>query len=245
MVDTGSLIDFDTDPEPPPATAPNDTSTGQSVQQPTMSSSIDSMWASFGFGTQEKAPHSPPKAKTLESSLSELLAPTTAPVGNMPSSPNSGINSAVKAGDGGQHLTTQKNQPASFTAYETTQSGVPQSIPRHGGAPSSQAIHFIWLLCIVNVFCYIVKLLFIFLFSFLQSISSSLVPNAQGSFIAQPKLPSQDGPNPSKEATAMSPSKAPPTEAKPVGRKELPAVFMFSHDHLGSYLLFLNILYKY
>lgn len=164
MVDTGSLIDFDADPEPLPATAPNDPSTGQSVQQPTMSSSIDSMWASFGFGTQEKAAHSPPKAKTMESSLSELLAPTTAPVGNMPLSPNSGVNSAVKAGDGEQHLTTQKNQPASFTAYETTQSGVPQSIPRHGGAPSSQVIHFIWLLCIVNVFCYIVKLLFIFLF---------------------------------------------------------------------------------
>ncbi|RWR73841.1 putative ADP-ribosylation factor GTPase-activating protein AGD14 isoform X3 [Cinnamomum micranthum f. kanehirae] len=201
MVDTGSLIDFDADPEPPPATAPNDPSTGQSVQQPTMSSSIDSMWASFGFGTQEKAAHSPPKAKTLESSLSELLAPTTAPVGNMPLSPNSGVNSAVKAGDGGQHLTTQKNQPASFTAYETTQSGVPQSIPQHGGAPSS------------------------------QSFSSSLVPNAQGSFIAQPKLPSQDTPNPSQEATATSPSKAPPTEAKPVGRKELPAdLFTFTYS---------------
>lgn len=73
-------------------------------------------------------------------------------------------------------------------------------------------------------------LLFILLFSS-QPWSSSLVPNVQGSFTAQPKLPSQDTPNTPQETTAGSPLKAPPTEAKPVGRKELPAVFMFFYDY--------------
>lgn len=145
-VNIGSLIDFDADPEPlPSATAPNDPLTGQSVQQQTMRPSLDSsMWASFDFGTQERAPDSPPKANTLESTLSQLSDPATTPVGNMSQLFVVGVNSAVKGGDGGQHLNTQQNHTSSFTAFDTSQSSVPQRTPQHGGAPVSQAIHVIW-----------------------------------------------------------------------------------------------------
>ncbi|OUZ99717.1 Arf GTPase activating protein [Macleaya cordata] len=95
----GSLIDFNADPEPPNVTAappaqPAITPMVQSVAQPTTSASTDDgNWASFDFATQTQTQtqaQAPSNVNTLESVLSQLSGPTTAPISNMSVLPTSG-----------------------------------------------------------------------------------------------------------------------------------------------------------
>ncbi|XP_068652025.1 probable ADP-ribosylation factor GTPase-activating protein AGD14 isoform X2 [Aristolochia californica] len=87
-VNSGSLIDFNADPETPAATAAtNDLFSGQPAQQPLaapQSSSDGSNWASFGLNTEDKAAAAPlNSSNTLESQLSQLSAPAPGPVSPM------------------------------------------------------------------------------------------------------------------------------------------------------------------
>ncbi|XP_043723938.1 probable ADP-ribosylation factor GTPase-activating protein AGD14 isoform X2 [Telopea speciosissima] len=90
---SGSLIDFNADPEPPmAAAAPQAQSTppptSQSVPHPAMSSSTDSnSWASFDFASQEKVSQAQPNMNTLEFVLSQLSSPVAPPVGNISTLP--------------------------------------------------------------------------------------------------------------------------------------------------------------
>ncbi|XP_039023897.1 probable ADP-ribosylation factor GTPase-activating protein AGD14 isoform X2 [Hibiscus syriacus] len=73
---TGSLIDFDADPEPPVASAvtqTQQTTVTQTILQPT-SSTNDQNWASFDFASQ-----APSNVNTLDSVLSQLSVPPSAP----------------------------------------------------------------------------------------------------------------------------------------------------------------------
>ncbi|XP_043698661.1 flocculation protein FLO11-like isoform X2 [Telopea speciosissima] len=104
MANSGSLIDFNADPEPPVASVapqaqptPPPPPTIQSVPQPATSSYTDSNnWASFAFGTQEKVSQVP-SVNTLESVLSQLSAP---PISNMSSFPvSTGAPATVPVGN--------------------------------------------------------------------------------------------------------------------------------------------------
>ncbi|XP_042490602.1 methyl-CpG-binding domain protein 6 [Macadamia integrifolia] len=105
---TGSLIDFNDDPEPPvasvapqPQPQPTPPPTMQSVPQPATSSYPDSNdWASFAFGTQEKVSQVPSNVNTLESVLSQLAAPPALPISNTSALPGStGAPSTVPVGN--------------------------------------------------------------------------------------------------------------------------------------------------
>ncbi|XP_058074747.1 probable ADP-ribosylation factor GTPase-activating protein AGD14 isoform X2 [Magnolia sinica] len=219
-VNSGSLIDFNLDPEPPVAAASSDPFTGQiqTVPQPTTSPSVDGgNWASFGFAGQEKAPQSPSNATTLESALSQLSAPETAaapqapssattlesalsqlstpetaPAENMLALPVHYVESYIKTNDGRQlPAMQQKQQPSLFSAVDG-QSTVQQVTPPVGGAPNN------------------------------QQLNSLLAPNAQGLLTAPPTQPSQAGSKLPQAMGAAIPSQPLPAEAKPSGRKELP-----------------------
>ncbi|XP_009377378.2 probable ADP-ribosylation factor GTPase-activating protein AGD14 isoform X2 [Pyrus x bretschneideri] len=78
-----SLIDFNTDSEPPHAT--------ESQLQQTPPPNEDNNWASFGSSTTEKAPQVPtavPNADPLESLLFELSTPSSVPVSNASETPH-------------------------------------------------------------------------------------------------------------------------------------------------------------
>nr|XP_028962875.1 probable ADP-ribosylation factor GTPase-activating protein AGD14 isoform X3 [Malus domestica] len=74
-----SLIDFNTDSEPPHAT--------ESQLQQTPPPNEDNNWASFGSSTTEKAPQVP-NADPLESLLFELSTPSCVPVSNASETPH-------------------------------------------------------------------------------------------------------------------------------------------------------------
>ncbi|XP_052198979.1 probable ADP-ribosylation factor GTPase-activating protein AGD14 [Diospyros lotus] len=77
----GTLIDFDTVPEPPTSGAVLQTpsaATGQSVVQPTASPSADN-WANFDSPAEVKVTQASSKANSLESVLSELTVPASVP----------------------------------------------------------------------------------------------------------------------------------------------------------------------
>ncbi|XVE54305.1 hypothetical protein DITRI_Ditri03aG0070100 [Diplodiscus trichospermus] len=91
---TGSLIDFDADPEPPVApvvTQTQQTMVTQSVVQP-MNSANDNNWASFDFPPQTNVSLAPSNVNTLDSVLSQLSVPASV----------SGHQSGVSSGVGGQ-----------------------------------------------------------------------------------------------------------------------------------------------
>ncbi|KAK8602207.1 hypothetical protein V6N12_052021 [Hibiscus sabdariffa] len=78
---TGSLIDFDADPEPQVASAvtqTQQTTVSQPVLQPT-SSTNDQNWASFGFASQTNVSQAHSNVNTLDSVLSQLAVPASAP----------------------------------------------------------------------------------------------------------------------------------------------------------------------
>ncbi|KAL1097257.1 hypothetical protein V6Z11_D05G023700 [Gossypium hirsutum] len=94
---TGSLIDFDADPEPPVASAvpqTQQTTMTQSIVQPA-SSTNENNWASFDFAPQTNVSQAPPSVNTLESVLSQLSVPTSVP-GHL-SGPSSGVGDQVGA----------------------------------------------------------------------------------------------------------------------------------------------------
>ncbi|KAK9268766.1 hypothetical protein L1049_000528 [Liquidambar formosana] len=122
---SGILIDFDANPEPPVSSSvpqTQQTTIGQSIAQP-VSSSTDNNWASFDFAPEAKVSQAPSNANTLDSVLSQLFvpasvpgnlsgvssgggggAPTTTPVGNMSALPISG--DSLVAPVGHQSLST-------------------------------------------------------------------------------------------------------------------------------------------
>ncbi|GAV86119.1 ArfGap domain-containing protein [Cephalotus follicularis] len=75
-----SLIDFDAEPEPPlAAAAPQAQQTmAQSVSQ-TVSSTNENNWASFDLAPESKVSQAPSNTNTLESVLSQLSVPVSAP----------------------------------------------------------------------------------------------------------------------------------------------------------------------
>lgn len=80
LVNTGSLIDFDADPEPPAAASipqAQQTTIPQSIAH-SSSATNDNNWASFDFAPENKASQ-PPKANPLESALSQLSVPVSGP----------------------------------------------------------------------------------------------------------------------------------------------------------------------
>ncbi|XP_077211757.1 uncharacterized protein LOC143846998 isoform X2 [Tasmannia lanceolata] len=192
-VNLGSLIDFNSDPEPPAVAASSDPFAGPSPQQPTMSPTSDgSNWASFDFATQEKAPQAPSNATTtLESALSQLSAPAPTPAGNPSTLPLGGVDPFVKTTDGGQWSTMQQPQPSLFAGVGT-RPPVQQFIPQVTGTPNNQP----W--------------------------NSLLTPNAHGTLMAPPGQPAQAGPKPRQETSAGIAPQLPPVEPKPSGRNALP-----------------------
>lgn len=78
---TGSLIDFDADPEPPAiaaATQAQQTTVAQSAAQPA-SSTNDNNWASFDFAPEVKVSQASSNLNTLESVFSQLSVPASVP----------------------------------------------------------------------------------------------------------------------------------------------------------------------
>lgn len=86
---SGILIDFDADPEPPVAATVPQTQQPpvQTIAQP-ISSSNDN-WASFDFATEAKVSQAPSNVNALETVLSQLSVPASVP-GHGSGVPNSG-----------------------------------------------------------------------------------------------------------------------------------------------------------
>ncbi|XWS72002.1 hypothetical protein CRYUN_Cryun02cG0003300 [Craigia yunnanensis] len=122
---TGSLIDFDADPEPPVASSvpqTQQTNVTQSIVQPT-SSTNDNNWASFDFNPQTDVSQAPLNVNTLDSVLSQLSVPASVP----------GHLSGVSSGVGGQVANVNVaplsgNSNVAFT-------GQIQTLPFGAGAP--------------------------------------------------------------------------------------------------------------
>ncbi|TYH15205.1 hypothetical protein ES288_A05G024000v1 [Gossypium darwinii] len=94
---TGSLINFDADPEPPVASAvpqTQQTTMTQSIVQPARFTN-ENNWASFDFAPQTNVSQAPPSVNTMESVLSQLSVPTSVP-GHL-SGPSSGVGDQVAA----------------------------------------------------------------------------------------------------------------------------------------------------
>lgn len=119
-VNSGSLIDLNSDLEPPVAAAMPQTRQGPQ--------SIDGGdWASF-TSANENASHAP-NANTLESLLFQLSAPSDVPAGNIPEVPGSGVSpSTVPVGN---MLALPSSEGASIT---TSTANVPSQHP-NGRAP--------------------------------------------------------------------------------------------------------------
>ncbi|KAK6941553.1 Arf GTPase activating protein [Dillenia turbinata] len=85
-----SLIDFDTDPEPPIAAAspPTQQTMGQNVAQPTYSSSNDN-WASFDVAPEAKVSQAPTSVNPLEDMFLNLTVSALEPVQQVSGLPNS------------------------------------------------------------------------------------------------------------------------------------------------------------
>ncbi|XP_048227677.1 probable ADP-ribosylation factor GTPase-activating protein AGD14 isoform X2 [Ricinus communis] len=89
LENTVSLIDFDADPEPPVTTAvrqAQQTPASQSIAQPATTTN-DNNWASFDFAPEIKVSQVASTANPLESVLSQLSVPASAPgqISGMPS----------------------------------------------------------------------------------------------------------------------------------------------------------------
>ncbi|TYJ24554.1 hypothetical protein E1A91_A08G268200v1 [Gossypium mustelinum] len=126
---TGSLIDFDADPEPPVApmvTQTQQATATQSIVQPT--SSTNENWASFDVSPQTNVSQTSSNVNTLDSVLSQLSVPVSV----------TGHLSGVPSGVGGQlpaHAANMNVAPstAAFT-------GQIQTMPFGAGAPASAPV---------------------------------------------------------------------------------------------------------
>ncbi|XVE70365.1 hypothetical protein DITRI_Ditri10aG0066800 [Diplodiscus trichospermus] len=131
---TGSLIDFDADPEPPVAsTVPKTqhTSLTEPIVQP-MSSTTNNNWASFDFTPQANVSQAPSTVNTLDSVLSQLSAPASVP-GNL---------SGVSGGVGGQAPASVANVNVAPTCanYNVAFTGQIQTLPFGAGALSAAPV---------------------------------------------------------------------------------------------------------
>ncbi|XP_029118766.1 uncharacterized protein [Elaeis guineensis] len=132
-VNSGSLIDFSTDPEPPPAGASQ-----QSTHQETASPPVNGGgWASFDVVAPQKAPQAASSASPLESVLAELSAPVPAPVANFSTSPVAGVDSFLKTNSGGQWPTANQQQLSVFSAADVKSINPSYNAPPMG-APNNQ-----------------------------------------------------------------------------------------------------------
>ncbi|GMI88586.1 NSP (nuclear shuttle protein)-interacting GTPase [Hibiscus trionum] len=123
---TGSLIDFDADPEPPVAptvTQTQQTTTTQSIVQPPASTNGNN-WASFDFPPQTNLSQAP-NVNTLDAVLSQLSVPASVP-GNQ-----SGVSSSVT----GQVPAPVAN--VNLAPSNVAFTGQIQTLPFGAGAPAS------------------------------------------------------------------------------------------------------------
>ncbi|KAL4318850.1 hypothetical protein GQ457_18G012000 [Hibiscus cannabinus] len=126
---TGSLIDFDADPEPPVAptiTQTQQTTATQSIVQPPASNN-DNNWASFDLPPQTNVSQAP-NVSTLDSVLSQLSVPASLP-GNL-----SGVSSSVT----GQVPAPVAN--VNLAPFNVAFKGNIQTLPFGAGAPASAPV---------------------------------------------------------------------------------------------------------
>ncbi|XWS26888.1 hypothetical protein CRYUN_Cryun26dG0068800 [Craigia yunnanensis] len=131
---TGSLIDFDADPEPPVAPAviqTQQTTVTQSIVQPS-SSTNDNNWASFDFSPQTNFSQAPLNVNTLDSVLSQLSVPASVP----------GHLSGVSSGVGGQVPTPVANVNVAPLAGNSNFAftGQIQTLPFGAAAPAAAPV---------------------------------------------------------------------------------------------------------
>ncbi|KAL4195429.1 hypothetical protein AMTRI_Chr05g64590 [Amborella trichopoda] len=108
---SGSLIDFSAVPEPPPATPiQQDPFASPPVPQSSTTPVVDGNdWASFDFSSQEKVAAAPSTAPAAPASaISQLLTPTTGPVGSVSMPSMGGLESLAS---NGQWHFAQQQQP--------------------------------------------------------------------------------------------------------------------------------------
>uniref|UniRef100_A0A1D1YEC7 Putative ADP-ribosylation factor GTPase-activating protein AGD14 n=1 Tax=Anthurium amnicola TaxID=1678845 RepID=A0A1D1YEC7_9ARAE len=129
-VNSGSLIDFNADPEPPVAAAPQ-----PPAPQPINSPANGGDWASFDSVPQQKAPQAVSNLSTLESALAELSVPVAPPLSTVSTLPNSTAIHFSLTNDAGQGPIRQQNQPSLFPATQI-QSTVMQSTMQPFSPPS-------------------------------------------------------------------------------------------------------------
>ena len=131
-VNSGSLIDFTADPEPPVAAAPHQPIPQQNISPP----SNGGDWASFDNAAQQKAPPAAANSGSLESALSQLSTPGPAPLSQVATLPTSGVGAYPKTNDMGQWPTTQQHQTSLFPADLSQSSNLPFNAPVAGGQAS-------------------------------------------------------------------------------------------------------------
>lgn len=132
--DLGSLIDFDTNPEPTVAAS------SQPVPQPTTDSQANGgNWASFDSVPQPKAPQPASNLSPLESALSELSIPSASAVNTVSSSPSTNVDLFSLVNNAAQVPAIQQNQPSLFSPNLGQPSAVRPFGPPSAVAPSIQA----------------------------------------------------------------------------------------------------------
>ncbi|KAI3992425.1 hypothetical protein MKX01_022516 [Papaver californicum] len=142
----GSLIDFDADPEPAivPPSQPTITPSTQSITPPATNPSTDAgNWASFDFTAQTSvlAPGpSPPNVNNLDSVLSDLSFPATAPLSNMSAFPTTGSAPTASPLDNAFMLSSGSSRGASVVVPGGQW---PNNMQQHftspvGGTPNNQ-----------------------------------------------------------------------------------------------------------
>ena len=131
-VNSGSLIDFTADPEPPVAAAPQQPIPQQNISAPLNGGD----WASFDNAAQQKAPHAAANLGTFESALSQLSTPEPASTSQMSTLPTSGVGAYPKTNDIGQWPMAQQRQPSLFPANLSQSANPPFNAPVVGGQVS-------------------------------------------------------------------------------------------------------------
>lgn len=118
-VNSGSLIDFSADPEPPAAGVAQESFPQQTVSTPANSGG----WASFDISSQQKAPEAASTAGDLESVFAQLSVHASTSEVNSAVSPAASIDSFPIANNGGQWPAAQ--QQASTFPIASSQSTNP------------------------------------------------------------------------------------------------------------------------
>ncbi|CAN6456329.1 unnamed protein product [Victoria cruziana] len=113
-VNSGSLIDFSAEPEPPVTAAQPVPFSSHAISQPSATPSVASNdWASFDNSSQEKAAATSNATKPV-SVLEQLSVQTSAPVTNTSTIPVGVVNPLLTTGMGGQWQVSQQQQTSLF-----------------------------------------------------------------------------------------------------------------------------------